>query len=94
MNTSLVPGTVVSVYDDALRLAIGFSDTLPINYKSNFLIAIENELGQTYRLVGIEDLMTLMNILRRLRRLNYFIQNMHAESIGDLTAIVKVPRLK
>ncbi len=93
MNSSLVVDAIVSAYDDALRLAIGFADTLPIDHRSPFLIAIENEFGQTYRLVGVEDLMTLMDVLRRLRRLNYVVKNPHAESIGDVAAIVKVPRL-
>lgn len=92
MNSSLVPGTAISVYDDSLQVAIGFDDTVPIIYRSAFLIGIENEFGQVYRLVGIEDLKALFDVLNRLRRLNYVVDNMQAETVGDLTAIVKVPR--
>lgn len=92
MNSSLIPGTATSVYDDSLQIAIGFDDTVPVSYHSAFLIGIENEVGQVYRLVGLEDLKILLEVLNRLRRLNYVVENMQAHTVGDLTAIVKVPR--
>lgn len=92
MNSSLLDGTEVSIYDDSLRVAIGFDGTLPVNFHSPFLVGIENELGQIYRLVGVDDLKTLLEMLNRLNRLNYVVENMQAESVGDITAIIKVPK--
>jgi hypothetical protein len=93
MQTSLVNGTLVSVFDDALSIAIGFNGSPPITSDSLVLFGIENEFGHTYRIVGVDDLFTLMHIIRRVTRLHYTVRTLNPITQDDLRAIIEVPKM-
>jgi hypothetical protein len=92
IETQRVVGEYVPSSDMVLRALLGLSDLPPFSDEVTMRVAIENQSGKIYRIIGVADFVHFLQVMEFLEKRHYLIKPLRFALHAGFDGVVQVPQ--